>query len=166
METKGFSLIEILITLSVFAIITVMALPLFSEMIQNYRLKTAAENLYYSLQYARSEAVKRNQTVYMNFNTGDTWCFGIKAGSTCDCTVSGSCTLGTTTAANAQELSLSLSGMTSNTLQFDAIRAGANAAAIITYTAYGQTPAVSINVGLLGSTQICSNTLTDYQTCP
>ncbi|GAB4392399.1 MAG: GspH/FimT family pseudopilin [Gammaproteobacteria bacterium] len=60
---KGFTLIELMITLSIAAILLVLAAPSFETIIQNNRAVTLTNNFVTSLQLARGEAIKRGQTV-------------------------------------------------------------------------------------------------------
>jgi type IV fimbrial biogenesis protein FimT len=60
---RGFSLIELMITVSVLAILLGLGLPQFSQLIATQRQRTAASELFDSLAFARSEAVKRNADV-------------------------------------------------------------------------------------------------------
>jgi type IV fimbrial biogenesis protein FimT len=60
---KGFSLIEILVALAIFAILLSLALPNFSEWIRNIRLRSQAEAVLGGLQLARAEAMRRNRFV-------------------------------------------------------------------------------------------------------
>ena len=57
---RGFTLIELLITIAVLGIVMTMAAPSFVDLINSNRLKSAAFDLVVSLNYARSEAIKRN----------------------------------------------------------------------------------------------------------
>ena len=56
----GFTLIELVVVVSVLAILAVMAGPSFSEMNARQRVQTAAADLFTSLLRARSEAIKQN----------------------------------------------------------------------------------------------------------
>ncbi|VAW73882.1 Type IV fimbrial biogenesis protein FimT [hydrothermal vent metagenome] len=64
MKTQtGFTLVELMIALAVFAITVTFAIPNLREFIQNNRLISQTNDMSSSLHLARSEAVKRKQTV-------------------------------------------------------------------------------------------------------
>lgn len=73
---NGFTLIELLVTLSIAAILLTVAVPNFITFVQNNRLATQANDLVTMLNYARSEAVKRNQRVTVCSSTTGTSCAG------------------------------------------------------------------------------------------
>src|SRR5215469_10951958 len=56
----GFTVVELMITLGVAAILMVIAIPSFSHMINANRLTTAANELVGALNAARMEAIKKN----------------------------------------------------------------------------------------------------------
>lgn len=60
---RGFTLIELLVTTVVAALLIAVAVPSFKTFVENNRLATATNSLVAAMQYARSEAVKRGQTV-------------------------------------------------------------------------------------------------------
>ncbi len=59
----GFSLIELMIGLSVLAIVMMIGLPSMGTWVQNTQIRTSAETMYSGLQLARAEALKRNSSV-------------------------------------------------------------------------------------------------------
>ncbi len=65
-ETAGFTLVELIVTLAVLAILATLAAPSYNSFIRNQRVKTAAFDLMGSINYARSEAIKRNGDVSIN----------------------------------------------------------------------------------------------------
>lgn len=160
---KGLSLIELMIIVIVMVILTVIAIPSFTQFMQRYRLITTTQSIYYNLQYARSEAVKRAATVYISFQTGNNWCYGINTGSVCSCTIPSGCNLGTFTPSASQLTTLTLNGFSS--LSFEGSRGAASSSGTITITVAGGTSSMGIDVGTLGNLQICSNNLSGYPAC-
>jgi type IV fimbrial biogenesis protein FimT len=62
---RGFTLIELMIALVIFGLLTMLALPQFTSMMANFQIRTASEALLNGLQTARGEAVKRNSGVQL-----------------------------------------------------------------------------------------------------
>lgn len=75
-KTAGFTLVELMVTLAVMAVLVTLAAPSYNSFIRNQRVKTAAFDLMSSINFARSEAIKRNGDVGINA-TGD-WTSGWK----------------------------------------------------------------------------------------
>jgi len=161
---RGFSLIELMIISIIVAILAAIATPSFISFMQQYRLTSTMQQFYYNLQYARSEALKRATTVYISFQTGSNWCYGINTSSACNCTTPSGCNLGTFTPPASQLTTLSLSGI-SSPLTFEGSRGAANGTGTISLTVTGGTLSMGIDVGTLGNVLLCSNTLTGYPVC-
>jgi type IV fimbrial biogenesis protein FimT len=62
-KIKAFTLVELLITLAITAILAAIATPSFKEIIQNNRMTTQYNKLLSGLSLARSEAIKRETRV-------------------------------------------------------------------------------------------------------
>lgn len=62
-STRGFTLIELMVTISVAGILLAIAVPSLRTFLQNNRLTSAANDVLRSFQIARSEAIKRQQHV-------------------------------------------------------------------------------------------------------
>jgi type IV fimbrial biogenesis protein FimT len=76
MVEQGFTLVELMITLAILAIIISMAGPSFVTMINNNRATGATNDLIASFQLARTEAIKRNETVLIQSKNGINWSDG------------------------------------------------------------------------------------------
>ena len=72
----GFTLIELVITLAVLAIIVTLALPAFTALINGNRLTAQANELVADLQSARMEAIKRNRPVTLCPSADNVTCSG------------------------------------------------------------------------------------------
>ncbi|MFP5446901.1 MAG: GspH/FimT family pseudopilin [Betaproteobacteria bacterium] len=59
----GFSAIELLIVLAIAAVLTTLAAPSFSHLIESWRVRETTEQLQTTLYFARSEAIKRGGRV-------------------------------------------------------------------------------------------------------
>lgn len=81
---RGFTLIELMVTLSVLAIMLGIGVPSFRNFIAAQKVKTAAYELVSSMMLARSEAVKRNSAVLVTPGAAAAWAGGwsVSAGAT------------------------------------------------------------------------------------
>lgn len=68
----GFSVIELMVALAIMSLLMGIAVPAFNGMVASQRVKTVATDLHTSLLQARSEAVKRNQTIRIRPPAGST----------------------------------------------------------------------------------------------
>ena len=60
---RGFTVIELMVGVALFALLMTLAIPSFTVMINNARLREMGASIMAGLQSARSEALRRNQTV-------------------------------------------------------------------------------------------------------
>lgn len=180
----GFTLIEMIATVAVLAILVTVGIPSFQETIDKRRLTGAAEQLYGDLQYARAEAIKRNANVFVAFTAGSTsWCYGMSStNATCNCSTPTSCQLdGVEKVVNEtgfRNISLgvnNIAGATPN-LNFEPrrgrVRMNNNAADIgtglVTFTS-SNSKELRLDVRTLGRVKICSpsgsTNLSGYPLC-
>jgi type IV fimbrial biogenesis protein FimT len=81
----GFTLIELMVTLAVAAILVTIAVPGMATLVQNSRTTSQTNELVSALNLARSEAVKRGRTVTVRAEGGefaDGWC--VYQGTACN----------------------------------------------------------------------------------
>lgn len=71
----GFTVTEMLIVVAIMGILAAIATPYMGDMIRRQRIKTAAFDVFSSLSFARSEAIKRNTAVTV-LPTGGNWAAG------------------------------------------------------------------------------------------
>jgi type IV fimbrial biogenesis protein FimT len=70
-RTRGFTLVELMLSLGVLAILVAIAVPSMRSFIENSRIRAASESLQNGVTLARNEAVRRNQRIeFVSLATG------------------------------------------------------------------------------------------------
>jgi prepilin-type N-terminal cleavage/methylation domain-containing protein len=72
--TRGFTLLELMIAVGIAAILATMAVPAFNSMLASTRANTAFTRISADLNFARSEAIKRNRRVLICRSTDGKVC--------------------------------------------------------------------------------------------
>ncbi len=72
-SSLGFSLVELMVGIVIFAIAMAMGIPSYRTWMQNTQIRNAAESIQNGLQRARSEAVKGNTNVFFRLDTNSGW---------------------------------------------------------------------------------------------
>ena len=92
-DARGFTLVEACVTLAVLALLVGAAMPSLQQLLHTRRLDAAAVQLATDLQFARSQALARNQPVRLHFSTGPGTrsCYVIRpaGAATCACPAPG-----------------------------------------------------------------------------
>ncbi len=65
-DARGFTLVELVVVITVLSILTAMSAPSFRNMVANARLQSLASDLQAAMMLARSEAIKRSDTITLN----------------------------------------------------------------------------------------------------
>lgn len=76
MPQKGFTLIELVVTIVVLMAVSTIAIPAFQSSIGNAQIRTVAESIRNGLQQARAEAIKRNTRIKFTLQSNSAWQFG------------------------------------------------------------------------------------------
>lgn len=96
-DENGFTLVELMVTLAVLAILASIALPSMGSFFDKRRVIETAEELYGNMQQARMESISRFRTVYVKFSgaaPGATWQYGVSTNADCDLTQTNPATAG------------------------------------------------------------------------
>jgi len=75
-RTRGFTLIEVMMTIALFGLLIMLAVPAGRVFMANTQVRTAAEAFLNGMQQARAEAVRRNSHVQLVLGAGTTWTVG------------------------------------------------------------------------------------------
>lgn len=167
----GLSLLELMIAVAILTILLLVTMPAFSSLLQQQRLKGAAETVLSDLMLARSEAVRRNAPVLVKLGTGTNGCLGFGVGTnTNSCSscrpeasvANGRCDLKTTdlSPTAGEYPGVELKSASAASFQFTAVRGAPDVLnASITLSVLGAQPAREITVKLsaLGLTSLCAS---------
>jgi len=75
-RSRGFTLVELMVTITVGGILLAIAAPSFRSYVQNSRLTSEADSMIYSLNLARDEAVKDDTTIEVCASSDGATCVG------------------------------------------------------------------------------------------
>lgn len=159
----GFTLIELMLTIVVLAILLAIAVPSFTSQFQKQRLKGAAERLVSEIQFARNEAVGSNNEILVNAQSGGgtNWCIGLgvanPGGSECDCDAGTNCQInGEDRLVEADDYNGVTMTAVDTTIRFDTVR-GLPDGAVPDFDFDGEDGnRVGVRVNPVGRVSICS----------
>jgi type IV fimbrial biogenesis protein FimT len=84
-RSRGFTLLEAVVTVAVLAIILSAAIPSYASYLARQRLRHVAELLELDLRRARELSVNENRNIYVAFQSGPQWCWGLSRQAACGC---------------------------------------------------------------------------------
>lgn len=90
---RGLTLLELMVTVSIIAIVVSIGAPAVLNTQKTMQLKGAIEASYFAFQHARSAAISAGADVTVSITSGTDWCVGISDGGDCDCNILNSCTI-------------------------------------------------------------------------
>ncbi|WP_372880678.1 GspH/FimT family pseudopilin [Psychromonas sp.] len=77
MKNSGFTVVELLITLALGAILLFIGIPSFKETSSSSNMISSSNEMVGAFNYARMEAVKRGNTVFLGQRDGSSWTGGL-----------------------------------------------------------------------------------------
>ena len=164
---RGFTLLELLVVVSVLTVLMLIAVPSMQSMLTRNHLKAAAQSIAEDLQWTRSEAIKRNRILRVAFDV-EHWCYGVgdAGAANCNCRLApedaGACSLKRRSGVDFPGIGLSA---TFAGTRFDPLRATSNNGTL-TLTATNGT-SLKVVLSRLGRVRICSpaGAVAGYDAC-
>lgn len=90
---RGLTLLELMVTVSIIAIVVAIGAPAIMSTQKTMQLKGAVESSYFAFQHSRSAAISAGSDVTVSMESGSNWCIGISDNGDCDCQTLNSCTI-------------------------------------------------------------------------
>lgn len=168
----GFTLVELMVVLSIVAIVSLIAIPTYRDFIDNRRLVDAAEFISGRMNFARVEALKQSKAIYVGVTSGGAWNLGVGDQAACDGSNSTNCTISTLVNGSAESIGYYYGNPVSGSsvgssvqVRFDPIRGTASNTSITVSNSSGES--LKVKVSLLGRVIICSDSggLAGYPGC-
>ena len=163
-KEAGFTLIEIIIVVVILALLAVIAIPSYSSFIKHRKLVGLSEEAYHDIGYARSEAISSGKDTTLNIKVGSSWCYGVTAKDSCNCSQADSCEIAQVDSHQYPGVFMSAAGITSGSLHFSQSRGAINEAASLEFQM--DDSLIRIDVNKQGYASICkTGSIGDYKEC-
>lgn len=155
-STKGFTLIELMVSLAVLSILLSIALPSFRDAFDRQRIKAAAETLQGNFYLAKTEALKTGKAAYFSVQAGA--CYGFKLGAPCNCAVASGdvdyCPLARTEIASSGPVALFATSFDEDGATIDSVRGMSTSGSVTWKSQRGYVAKTAIT--LVGRVHVCS----------
>lgn len=157
---RGFTLVELMVTLAVALILTMMVVPSVQGLLERQRLSAAVEAVQAQVVLAKSEAAKRSREVVLNVRAGTPWdatlaYFDQVSTSTVSRAITGDSYPGVVMA----------STVGGGTFRFEPLR-GTATAGWIRLSSASSNHQVDIGLDVVGRMTVCSPNYGRYPACP
>ena len=163
---RGLTLIELMVVVTIVALLLMVAVPSFTSFIARGRVSGAAEATSQDLQLMKSESLRNNGDVTLSISPGATWCYGAVVASTaCTCTTANSCSLRTLSSTDFPGVSMALQTGMGTSSTFSALRGLGQAVGVENSNANAGTLRVRMTAS--GQVSICrvSGSFSNYAAC-
>ena len=81
-KNSGFSLIELIVVMGIFALLTAIAIPNYLKWLPKHRVGSATRDVMSAVEFARINAIKTNAAVTVNFDFGNDSLTVVDSGAT------------------------------------------------------------------------------------
>ena len=170
---SGFTLVELLVTVLLVAMLAGIAVPAMASFLDKARLRSATQTLAQELRQARNHALSHQSTIHFSFSVrAQQWCYGWRDDSACQCdshTLAALCRTGNDgrmhTQSSADFPAVQLSANRRSALGgvlFSPLRGTATGAAFSLRSRYAEARVI---VSPLGRIRICSPDGRGYPIC-
>ena len=147
---RGLTLIELVMTLAVLAILSAVALPSIGAGFERHRLQASAQALSADIGEARFEAARRGQALHLQASAGADWCWSVSASPDCGCGRAQACQLQNVRAADHPGVQM----ISAQGLRLDGAGIAQAGTAALLQSPRGDR--LRVDVSALGRTRICA----------
>lgn len=166
-KQRAFTLIELMVVVTILLILVTAAAPSFFELLEKYRAKSVAEQLFSDLLYAKSESLKQRTAIHLEVrNSATGWCYGLHTAPDCDCYNTTACAITSLRQAPASAVGkVQVYDDGGDTLTFTP-RNGLPSRAAVVNVADGLGRRFGVTINVVGLVGVCSNDFPGYPSCP